>query len=58
MTGDPSLIILRDVQADSLEALQKRAWTHIEWTTSPDGQTRELAIHKVIVSEHDVRVLV
>ncbi len=53
-----SLIILRDVRADSLEALQKRPWSHIVWTTSPDGQARELEIHKVIVSDHDVRVLV
>ena len=48
-----SLIILRD-----LEALQKRPWSHIVWTTSPDGQARELEIHKVIVSDRDVRVLV
>ena len=54
----PSLIILRDVQADSLEALQKRPWSHIVWTRSPDGQARELEIQEVIVSDHDVRVLV
>ncbi len=54
----PSLIVLRDVRSDSLEALQKRPWSHIVWATSPAAQARELAIQKVIVSDHDVRVLV
>ena len=54
----PSVILLQEVRPDSLEALQRRAWSHIVWTTSPDGQARELAIQEVIVSDHDVRVLV
>lgn len=54
----PSVILLQEVMPDSLDALHERAWSHIVWTTSPDGQVRELAILKVIVSDHDVRVLV
>ncbi len=57
-TDHPSLIVLHGVQADSLDALQKRPWSHIVWTAPHDGQARELAIQKVIVSDHDVRVLV
>ena len=56
--NNPSLIILRDVEADSLDALQKRSWSHIVWTTSPDHQAKELEIQKVIVTDNDVRVLV
>ncbi len=57
-TDNPSLIVLRDVRADSLDALQKRPWSHILWTSSSDGEAREFAIQKMIVSDHDVRVLV
>ncbi len=58
-TGDnPSLIILREVESDSLDALQKRNWSHIVWTTWPDCSAEELEIQKVIVMDRDVRVLV
>lgn len=57
-TDYPSVIVLRDVRADSLKALHKRPWSHIVWTSSPDGQAMEFVIQKVIVSDHDVRVLV
>ncbi|MGI4764660.1 MAG: hypothetical protein ACRYGP_06305 [Janthinobacterium lividum] len=54
----PSLIILRDVESASLDALQKRNWSHIVWTTSTDRQAKELEIQKVIVTDNDMRVLV
>ena len=54
----PSLIVLRDVRADSLDALQKRLWSHIVWAAPHDGQVRDFTIQKMIVSAHDVRVLV
>ena len=54
----PSLIVLRDVRAESLEALRHRPWSHIVWASLENGQARELEIQKMIVSDHDVRVLV
>ncbi len=54
----PTVIVLYEVEPESMVTLRTVRWTHIQWSEAVDASGRDFAVWRIFIEGENVRVLV